>query len=56
MIILSGGPLAGREINAPGWVVGARMYFVDDGGNDCTYWRYDHFTAVFEGMGQIGAV
>lgn len=53
MITLSGGPLAGREINAPGWVIGARMYLQDDDGNDVTYWRYDATTAIFEGMGEI---
>jgi hypothetical protein len=53
MIVLSGGPLAGKEMDADGWVVGARRYFIDDSGAECTYWRYDDTTAVYEGMGRI---
>ena len=54
MMTLSGGPLASRQIDAPGWVIGARIYLTDDYGNDCTYWRYNEDTAVFEGMGRVG--
>jgi hypothetical protein len=54
MVTLSGGPLAGRQIEDADWAVGERRYFLTDEGEDCTYWRYDQFTAVYEGMGKVG--
>jgi hypothetical protein len=53
MVTLSGGPLAGRQIDGTGWDIGARQYLVTDEGHDVTYWRYDNDLAVFEGMGRI---
>jgi hypothetical protein len=54
MVTLSGGPLAGRQIEDADWTVGERRYLLTDEGEDCTYWRYDQFTAVYEGMGKVG--
>lgn len=53
IITLSGGPLAGLEVNDSGWEVGARRYFTLPDATECTYWRYDNATAVFEGLGRI---
>jgi hypothetical protein len=53
MVTLSGGPLAGRLIDATGWDIGERQYLITDDGQDVTYWRYDETTAVFEGMGKV---
>lgn len=53
MVILSGGPLGGAEIDASGWEIGARMYLITADGQDVTYWRYDEYQAIYEGMGKI---
>ncbi len=53
MVILSGGPLAGTEVDGSDWIVGARRYFATVDGAECTYWRFDQHQAVFEGMGRI---
>jgi len=53
MVLLSGGPLSSLEVDGSDWVIGERRYFVTDDGQDVTYWRYDQWQAVFEGMGRI---